>query len=179
MLQLDSTSPSGRALRVEFERQGDRYGHALSAVEPSGEVSALWESVEGDAGETWPPSPPLQSLRFETVSDGRLAALLLGMAGRGHWSVSIEPVEGEAAFLFDVACRATDFGTWLGSQYRILNQGSSKLQLAVENLPHHSAELVKLELMPSRMIGVRCLVPQKKDGPATTARWKYRVSLAP
>ena len=179
MMRLDSIGLNGDTLRIEFVKHGDRYRHVLSMIDSGIEPHPLCESIEGTADDPWPPSPPLQSLRFETLSDGRHVALLLGMAGLGHWSASIEPVEGEAALLFDIAYRATDFGTWLGSQYQVLNRGSPKLQFAVENLPHHMAELVDLESAPSRVIGVRCLMPQTGHGPATTARWKYCVSLAP
>ena len=52
----------------------------------------LLESIEGTATDDWPPSPPLQSLSIETLPDGRRVALLVGMAGRSHWSASIEAV---------------------------------------------------------------------------------------
>jgi len=50
-------------------------------------------------------------------------ALLVGMAGRSHWSLSVEPIAGRAAFLFDAACRLHARPTWLGHVWRAAADG--------------------------------------------------------
>src|SRR5688572_22582104 len=118
---IDAASPDGRVLRVEFIWRGDRYVHCISLVEPSGEVSSLLESIEGDPDDVWPSSPPLQSLSLETRPDGRQVALLVGMAGGSHWSASIEALPNAGELAFDIACRHTKQPAQLGSQYQRLS----------------------------------------------------------
>ena len=108
MTTLDATDSTGLALRIRFTRERDRYAHAILAVEPSGREHLLLESVEGTPEDEFPPSPPLQSLSIEELAPGRRAALLVGMAGRSHWSASIEAVPGIAALVFDIACRVAN-----------------------------------------------------------------------
>ena len=91
-------------LRVRFTWQGDRFAHEVSVLNDGSWQPAL-ASVEGTPQDDWPPSPPFQSLHIEHREDGRTLALLVGMAGKSHWSASIE-IDAEArAVLFDVACR--------------------------------------------------------------------------
>lgn len=173
-MRLDSIGLNGDILRIEFVKQGDRYRHLLSMVDSGIEPHPLCESIEGTADDPWPPSPPLQSLRFETLSDSRQVALLLGMAGRGHWSASIEPVAGEAAFLFDVACRAEAFDGWLGSQYRALSvpRGqATPLEFGLLDATEFPTDLVSTD----EAIRIRRVVPQ--NAIRRTLRWKYRVGL--
>ena len=102
---IETSGENGFHLRVEFEWQLDRYGHSISIVDPSGAVTPLLRSIEGGAEDDWPPSPPLQTLSIEKLPDARTVALLVGMAGRSHWSASVEPQNGEARIIFDMACR--------------------------------------------------------------------------
>jgi hypothetical protein len=162
---IDAVGTSGYALRIEFVRHGDRYGHTIFVVDPSGCAAPVLESVEGTASNAWPPSPPLQSLSIEELAPGRRAALLVGMAGRSHWSASIEPIAGEAAAMFDIACRADAAGS-LGSQYRLL---ASVRRVAVTAAMGCEAKL-------DRPLG-RWLIRAPFDA-AGTKRWKYRVALA-
>ena len=107
-------------LQIEFFRQGDRYAHRISLAGDDRPVELL-VSVEGGghvdgpnpnrpdcdyADDAWPASPPFQELRIEPRSDGRQVALLVGMAGRSHWSASVEADPQLGRFTFDVACRA-------------------------------------------------------------------------
>ena len=81
----------------------------------------ILESVEGTPNQNWPPSPPLQELHLESRPDGKQLALLVGMAGNSHWSMSVEfdPAAGKA--LFDVACRVKREPGKLASTYRRQN----------------------------------------------------------
>ena len=102
-------------LSIEFCRATDRYAHQVF-IGHGGERRLLLESIEGGGGEPWPPSPPLQELHVERQTDGRQVALLVGRAGRSHWSLSVEP--SESRLLMDAACRISGPAEWLGSTYR-------------------------------------------------------------
>ena len=69
-------------LRVEFQRHEDRFAHRilLDQVEVA-------RSVEGDASEPWPDSPPLQQLSLEDIK-GTETILAVGGGGRSHWIVN-------------------------------------------------------------------------------------------
>ncbi len=91
-------------LRLRFDWQGDRFGHAIFVVD-SGHECELLRSVEGSASDAWPASPPLQSVHVEQQPDGRQVALLVGMAGKSHWSVAVELFPDWSRLRWDVACR--------------------------------------------------------------------------
>jgi hypothetical protein len=119
----------GRGLRVVFVWQSDRFVHRIEFVD--GRQSWCWfNSLEGDSEEPWPSSPPLQQLSLEEPSPGNPVALLLGMAGGSHWSVSVECDSASTGLIFDVACRAQQCPQQLGSWYHAavpLAHGSSDL----------------------------------------------------
>jgi hypothetical protein len=102
---IEALGSTGVALRVEFIWREDRYRHTISLIDGDGSIVPLFESFEGVSEDDWPPSPPLQTLSIERLPEGRQVALLVGMAGRSHWSASVEPVQGQAAIAFDIACR--------------------------------------------------------------------------
>jgi hypothetical protein len=160
---LEATGSDGLTLRVEFVWRGDRFGHVISAIEEDGDQVPLVESVEGTKAEDWPSSPPLQSLRIETLAGGRRAALLVGMAGRSHWSASVEPVVGEAALVFDIACRHPPGAQGLGSRYRRLSEAAERLMLQADG-----ARLVK----DDTTIAIEALLDR-----TPTARWRYALHL--
>ncbi len=106
-------------LQVVFQRHADRYAHQIICTAADGS-QIVWASQEGTAEETWPSSPPLQTLHVETRLDGSQAIMLVGMAGRSHWSMSVEADEQHHQILFDVACRISEPPLWLGSSYQCL-----------------------------------------------------------
>lgn len=190
--RLDATDSSGLTLRIEFVRLTDRYSHVLSVVEPGGAMHPILESVEGTAEDDWPSSPPMQNLSLEELAPGRRVALLVGMAGRNHWSASIEPVPGQAALDFDIACRWASAVGSLGSAYALAAvpghaaqsignpSASAELQVAV-------ADNLRLEVKPCAGFECRAtlaaarvlIVPPVTSRPKSgTARWKYRIALA-
>lgn len=105
---------SGGGLWIEFRWRGDRWGHRIGI---DNSRFPILESLEGTADEHWPPSPALQQLHIEPRCATRQLALLVGMAGRSHWSMSMEldAVVGRA--VVDVACRVKQAGARLGSTY--------------------------------------------------------------
>jgi hypothetical protein len=184
---LEAMGQDGAGLRVEFQWRGDRYGQVISLVEPGGpvelggKVMPVLESVEGLPSEAWPASPPLQSLNFHDVPGGNRAALLVGMAGRSHWSASIEAVTGQAIIRFDIACRCGEFGV-PGSTYRLLagKRAGDYRRIEVARVAGRRVEIVaadELTGMPTsdedQWIGVIAY-----SGPARpTERWRYEVAI--
>lgn len=157
---IEVTLEGGARLLVQFIERGDRLGHLISLATTDGEKVRLLESVEGAADEDWPPSPPLQNVSFETLSDSRRVALLVGMAGGSHWSASVEPVPERRGLLFDVACRHRASAAWRGSVYQV-HAG-----------PGLAAEVggdIQIEAVSGRL---RLAPHGPSAGPGTT-RWSY------
>lgn len=82
--------------------------------------TTLLESIEGDSTEDWPASPAIQECTIESRTTGDVA-LLVGMAGKSFWSISIH-FEADS-LVFDVACRHQAPPAFLGSSYRVLAPG--------------------------------------------------------
>ena len=176
----------GDRLQVAFQRTGDRYSHVI-ALRRSGETATLLSSCEGTPDQWWPASPPLQQLHFTDLENGSRAALLVGLAGRSHWSLSVVADGQRDELLFDVACRANLQPERLGSQYCpaigvdlrqetdvIIQLGAETCSLAIDSIEGEaSARLLFAE--PNLLID---LPPVQRRLPATF-RWKYRLALQP
>jgi hypothetical protein len=191
---LESKSAGGTRLRITFVRRGDRYGHRLSAVlvgQAGGEsIVPLAESVEGTSDDPWPPSPPLQSVSIEKLPDGRTVALLVGMAGRSHWSASIEEVREQCGVQFDLACRCQAPGT-LGSQYAplpgaiiaVAADGSACVWNPARDVAvtiTAGNEVVSLAALARGEVPHVCIIPSAMAGArGATIRWQYRAKLLP
>ena len=178
-------------LQVVFTRHGDRYRHSVQLCRQGQLPVLLLVSEEGASDQRWPASPPLQQLSLEQLSlepglggDRRPVALLLGMAGAGHWSMSVE--SSARAIEFDVACRGRVADEPIGSSYllqlpaqrqptsgdAVLSADGVTVRLQVKRVTNH--ELPRIELAQGRLsIGVPVEV---LEGTATV-RWKYRVVL--
>lgn len=132
---ISRVADNGGRLRLRFVRLGDRVHHTVEWLDPAMAATALIESREGpasaeqaSAGQTsagqasdnWPASPPLQQLLIEPRGAAGHVALLVGMAGRSHWSLSIEPLADRVGFRFDAACRIGGPPEWLGHTWRII-----------------------------------------------------------
>lgn len=182
-MSQDLATLSAGGLRVKFSRVGDRYAHAIYLLDGDAEICVL-ETVEGDATDVWPPSPPLQALEFEKWTGGGRLALLVGMAGRNHWSVSAELDPDLDQVICDVACRLQEEPAAPGdlrSSYRV--HGEMELDaenhLALVHVPQGGCELriepvdaapVDFAIEGDRLV----LTPQSHGGDLPrTARWKY------
>lgn len=183
---LECPINNGHRLRVEFHELGDRYAHRLTVVlrEEAGNetVVPLAESVEGASDDPWPPSPPLQSLSIEELADGRMAALLVGMAGRSHWSASIDVIgvrlNGEPTF--ELACRFTAIPTRLCSTYRVAPGIVLREHKGVVNLAHPKAGIIAVlhsdvcrPILNLETGEFQFQVPLDKLIPPATAQWRY------
>lgn len=103
---------------MRFAFREDRYAHEIWLADGAAWVRVL-SSVEGSPLEPWPESPALQSLHQDTHAPDRPTALLVGMAGKSHYSLSAQLDPAAHSVRFDVACRAGggEIGP-LGSRYR-------------------------------------------------------------
>ena len=153
----------GKSLVVDFVERGDRVGHVVLSIDAVGQRVVLAESVEGEADDDWPASPPLQNLSIETLSEGRSAAFLVGMAGGSHWSASVESI-GET-IVFDVACRHGDSPGRLGSCYQLLETGA---------LQFFDAGDTAIEIEADNAVIQPCTRPAQRG----TTRWRYAVGFA-
>jgi hypothetical protein len=162
---IEAVDSDGIGLRLEFRWLGDRYGHLISKIKPGSDPEPLVESIEGAPSDAWPPSPPLQSVTFQTLTNSAQAALLVGMAGRSHWSASIEAVPNRPELIFDVACRHPDRPGYLGSQYRILVPAENAFDI-------HGLDS-QIQQQPKSFL----IQPQMTNAGSPTARWKYIIRL--
>jgi hypothetical protein len=202
------------ALRIGFAYAGDRWGHwiepacfagdrlaqpwtaesrlalpstaesRLALPSTAGEVSARLESLEGQPDDPWPASPALQSLHVEQRGGGIVVALLVGMAGSSHWSLSVEANAQLHRATFDVACRTRAEPAWLGSTYSLspdfeiaenclLDAAGRRLQVTPD-APHVPTVLTfsqrRLSLVPERTA-----LPGKAP---QTIRWRYSIGCS-
>jgi hypothetical protein len=149
-------------LSIEFVDAGDRIGRRIWLGSVGERLLA--ESIEGGPDEAWPASPPLQDLHFES-RDGQKIALLVGQAGKSHWSASIEPCQRGA--IVDVACRLKGAVGHVLSSYRLTDgrsdwirpddDGAAKCRVTVDG--------DRLEIVPASAAG-------------GTVRWRYRLEPA-
>ncbi|HWB09468.1 MAG TPA: hypothetical protein VG826_09600 [Pirellulales bacterium] len=166
-------------LSVVLLRSGDRYRHEILST--AGERQLLLASVEGTDDQAWPPSPPFQEVHLR--QDGVYAALLVGRAGRGHWSASIEPDPSQQAILFDVACRSSGDIDWLGSSYRWFGEAVAPSDDAQAFFLSPDLQLHVLEgearLGEEGKTGALSIVPRwTASRGSQTVRWRYRVRRA-
>jgi hypothetical protein len=156
-------------LRIEFVWSADRYRHRILTSAPHGE--SILTSREGRADEKWPPSPPLQSLHLEDRPGGVPLSMLVGMAGRSHWSMSVEADAERGRLVFDVACRVSEQPLWLGSSY--------------DSSPAKNGVSLGLKIEPLLPAALHCENPERaailapsESGPLPrTIRWSYSVAL--
>lgn len=169
--QLESLQLRGERLRLELIGLPDRVGHRLWLREtPGTEERLLLESVEGTPAEAWPASPPLQDASFETRPDGSQLLLLVGMAGRSHWSASFQLLPLEETIEFDIACRTNEPPEFLGSAYQVPESGNVQFTTVLGTCaPVTDNEPNVIRIMPA--------APPSDAKYPTTFRWVYRVTL--
>ncbi|MGE0760939.1 MAG: hypothetical protein AB7O38_28265 [Pirellulaceae bacterium] len=177
-------------LQVRFRWLGDRFRHDVESV--SGERRALMlVSDEGLEGARELSTPALQQLHCEDRPDGVRVALLVGMSGRDHWSLSVEALSDGRTLTFDAACRCSARDAvclsryWLGDDRvgaPVESPGGTTWELAGWRLTTVTAGALpaaQLEVQPSRCT-IRPPPPPHSAGAASvTWRWKYTIALDP
>lgn len=173
-------------LRAVFVRRGDRYAHRIEIRdEPTRTWTVALVSQEGTDEEPWPPSPPFQQLHVEHRKEGDVV-LLVGMAGRSHWSAAVDVSPDGKSLRFDVAARGQSADGRLGSHYEVTDQ------VAVDRLATVSGpgtvggrgrgRVRNLETGEETetplVVGFSRLEVPEAAGPATIC-WKYAFGLKP
>ena len=188
-LTLEAIDARGHGLSIRFIWHVDRYAHTIALVE-AGRIVPMLASVEGAHDDMWPPSPPLQSLNLQEDTTGGRAALLVGMAGRNHWSMSAVATGGEGSsdpptIVLDVACRLHQPGEELASAYRSMVAAAVEPGRQVARLDI-SGCLCEMEMLSAAgatgslqttEAGMSIMAPPGESPSPTTVRWKYRVRL--
>jgi hypothetical protein len=183
-VSLEAWADEGIGLRVAFAWSDGRWEHIVGAFQ-DGELLWVLRSVEGNAEQDFPPSPPLQQLHRTDLPDGRVALLLVGMAGRSHWSMSCEVEPGRARILFDVACRAVPAcRATLGTAYQISTVVPTvdDSQITWRQGEGHRATMRGLPSTPdaspcSFCIVDRCLTIRPAASEQIPIRWRYELVL--
>lgn len=182
---LESVSSSGHVLRLVLEQATDRVAHRIEVLDSDSHVLAELRSIEGTSAEDWPPSPPLQSCSLQEIRPGQTAAFLVGMAGKTHWSASIEAAPREGALVFDFACRVQSKPQGLGTSYAMHSASSeavahfqlSPAGIAVHvirtDVGNHHADSFQASEQPLCLV---CPDAPPAKFPATM-RWRYRIYL--
>ena len=108
-------STRDRRMTVRFAWSNDRFAHQVFA---RNETKPCAVTVDGDAAQPWPASPPLQQLSREVIDD-QSVILGVGSAGRSHWSVSVVPTETETGggLRFEWACCHKERPAFVGVTY--------------------------------------------------------------
>jgi hypothetical protein len=170
-------------LRTTFVWRNDRYAHVVTLIDRMGERTLL-ESTEGTPDDPWPPSPAFQQLSVEGTGDQRVA-LLVGMSGTSHWSMSVEMSPTRRAIVFDVACRMNESVESLGSSYLAEGYTVENSSTAVGRFGALRSAIVLDSTLDSVTQALsRCADQLRVDCLTArvtmphTARWKYAVTLA-
>ncbi len=160
---LSALDSDGNGIQVRFEWHRDRFRHFIERVQ-SGRITLLLCSRESGAEAEWPDSPPIQQLSVETIGQG-LAALGVGCAGKGHWSISVAPttLEQRPALMFDLAIRSSEISGWLGSTYKVCS---------AEHILQPLDEIAGTMLIPNSE--TLQIAPQSSEG--KTRRWAYLIA---
>jgi hypothetical protein len=190
--------------RVDFLLNSDRIAHVVYVTADRGDSEPTWiefmRSIESSPEVVWPDSPPLQELHVE-ARDERSVALLVGRAGKSHWSASIG---SEAAtvgsddaadvLVFDIACRVSGLPEMLGSTYELAEgvswreNGSSNgrgtgcsiaLMVGMSSewrLDIDAPGIVSLEQNAGRM---RIQAPTAELTLPATVRWRFTLAHLP
>lgn len=182
-ISLNAKNADGVGLQVRFSWRQDRHCHTISLLVDDRPIP-VFESVEGSSLDVWPPSPPLQQRSVEELRPATKVALLVGMAGKSHWSMSVEPANDRAGFVFDVACRSGETAGQLGSGYLLLADGlrtdgdhDATIDVAGRSLQIHcDRDGQTVAKVLDGPLGPR--VEPMTINPGGTTRWRYRIELA-
>jgi len=123
---------SGRLVAgvVDFD---DRLGHGFwwqaSSESKSTDMVRIMTTCEGTPQDTWPASSPFQQIvREEIGTEKKLVLLAVGMAGKTHWSGTIEGDAMNEAIAMDFAARVNTTPDFVGSTYLIDDAWTAELQ---------------------------------------------------
>ncbi len=181
---LTAGNTKGIALRFEAGLQSDRFHTNISLV-TNHEVRRILSSQEGNGQQPWPPSPPLQECLVHELNE-RNVILATGMAGKTHWSVSVEAGDNPTKLTWDVACRTGSSDFDLMSSYSLHDLVNPEIR---ETDLHITRDGINLRLSSVKVDGCAGLIELDKNrlltirpnpgSPALpcTFRWKYELCV--
>jgi len=188
--QLETVAVNGASLRCITTRVADRYRLAVEIV-TTGEAVAALSSVDAAVDQPWPLTPPWQELHVHAAADGRVL-MLVGRAGKSHWSMSVTAEYDRPALIFDVACRLREPPDFLGTTYQLSrtdflfrpnSEGEVRTELEIQPTAAGSPSLLlkvdeiagaasaTIDITDDQLI-IRAPQPTQ---PHATVRWKYRL----
>jgi hypothetical protein len=175
---LDIPSGRGALLRCVFSKIGDRLAHAFFILNSAADNEPLGvcTSIEGNECEAWPASPPLQSMSIEQHTTGPVA-LLVGMAGRSHWSASFAAITDKKKLVVEIACRVGGEPVRLGSSYFFGGNGSLLTQVNATQLLCELGEH-KLEITTSllKLADAEVCITPPSPWNVKPVQWKYEIA---
>jgi len=174
-LRLDG--PAGSHYWLEATLREDRWEHRLCLAAASGDSLRLeLHSRESQPDIAWPESPPIQQLVLEDLPDSGPTLLGVGMAGSGHWSLSIH-CDSSLGLVFDVACRVgPELPSWLGSSYVRTRNVATATDAVEPPVSAHLHALTGCQLKVSSSESVehlRLIASVDHAAPRETLRWSY------
>ena len=167
---LESAVQTGRRLRCAFDQYGDRYSHQIELID--GDQSTLvLRSVEDDSTSNSPASGPLQELHVHQQTEGSHALMLVGKAGKNHWSLCVTADAPTNAIIFDAACRVREPVPFLGAVY---DKKVASSAICVEVIDIVDGQPATIHNEHDRLI-IKATCESK---PPATIRWMYHISLS-
>ncbi len=168
----------------------DRLAHGFwwEASSETLDMVRIMTSCEGTPQDTWPASSPFQQIvREEIGTEKKLVLLAVGMAGKTHWSGTVEGDAMTEAIAMDFAARVNATPDFLGSTYFIDDAWTAQLQTTADALNQsvtltHAEQGVKLvfDSIGPHLVsidGKKLTLTFQADFPATkrnqTLRWRY------
>lgn len=160
-------------LQIAFTRQGDRFAHEIALIDEA-ETQPLLHSLEGSDADIWPTSGVYQELHVEDRPAGVQVALLVGMAGKSHWSLSCEVDPASQTLSFEAACRVRELPKWLGSSYAFAS--GVACEAGVLRLPTGSCQFTSSAAIVESPESL-CFIPDlRAETLPHTIVWSYRLA---
>jgi hypothetical protein len=196
----EAYSVRGADLEISFRRAVDRWQHFVS-IRTNGETLPLLASDEGTPDVDLLPSPALQDLRFEKLSDGVFEFQLLGQAGKGIYSAAVR-FDGHAQAIDFELCsrgRSTKAPLCTASRYQMAQGGTTSTAkqranglvvlcrgergVVISPVPIPGIPPTECRLIgegTQRQIAAGCFGIASSDAPQrpVSVRWRYRITLA-
>lgn len=174
-LQLTVDCGAGLSLSTSFRFEAGCYRHWIILSRGDDVTLDCWTDQMRSADDDWPASPPIQQLSLEMIH-GAAVLLGVGQAGKSHWSVSVETIQGSSrpALQFDLACRCRVRPPWLGSSYA-RQRDAAGLTEGLTLIPGEATS----QFDDDAAAVARCQIdPSGSRKYPSTFRWSYRIEVA-
>lgn len=158
-----------------FRWEDDRFSHAIRIE--LGQQS--WEllSLEGNSEQPWPLSPSIQDL-YREYRDGTDVLLGVGMAGKTHFSVSVESNQLDT-LRFEFACKVVGRPEFVGTTYLLDSWVSSEVAIMREPFRIHDSTSVRLDRSKHTEHDRLFQIAPAETNSSATLQWGFDVVIAP